>query len=155
MQKWSAAQIKQARSSLLYCLDNQAEQLMLERIDRAKEEGYSLGGIFEIHAKGVPTGLGSHVHWDRRLDGILAGALMSIPAIKGVEIGLGFDVAARKGSESSDKFCWIKKEKYPGLPIMAGAGRQHDHQWTLVLQTTMKPIPINETLSASICQPIH
>lgn len=142
VQKWSAAQIKQARSSLLYCLDNQAEQLMLERIDRAKEEGYSLGGIFEIHAKGVPTGLGSHVHWDRRLDGILAGALMSIPAIKGVEIGLGFDVAARKGSEAHDEILLDKEGKiYRATNHAGGLEGGMTNGETLVLRAAMKPIP--------------
>ena len=69
------------------CLDEDAEGRMIDAIDAAKREGDTLGGVFEVVARGVPAGLGSHVSWDRKLDGRLAGALMSIQAIKGVEIG--------------------------------------------------------------------
>ncbi len=142
VQKGSAAQIEKARSSLLYCLDNQAESLIVERIDRAKEQGYSLGGVFEVRVEGVPTGLGSHVHWDRRLDGILAGALMSIPAIKGVEIGLGFDVAARKGSEAHDEILLDKEGNiYRATNRAGGLEGGMTNGETLVLRAAMKPIP--------------
>ena len=76
---------------------------MTERIERAKEDRDTLGGVVEVLAYGVPTGLGSHVHWDRKLDARLAEALMSIHAIKGVEIGDGFNVAKRPGSEAHDE----------------------------------------------------
>ena len=76
---------------------------MVAAIDAAGAEGDSLGGVVEVLAYGVPVGVGSHVHWDRKLDGRLAGALMSVPAIKGVEIGDGFDVAARPGSSAHDE----------------------------------------------------
>jgi chorismate synthase len=72
--------------------------------------GDSLGGVAEVLAYDVPVGLGSHVHWDRRLDGLLAQALLSIPAVKGVEIGEGFDVAARRGSEAHDAILWDADE---------------------------------------------
>lgn len=84
------------------CLDPAAEERMIAAIDRAKREGDTLGGIFEVVVQGVPVGLGAHVSWDRKLDGRLAGALMSIPAIKGVEIGLGFEAAGRPGSQVHD-----------------------------------------------------
>jgi chorismate synthase len=85
------------------CLDPQASQQMVEAIDQAMESKDTLGGVFEVVAHGVPVGIGSHVHYDRRLDGLLAGAVMSIPAIKGVEIGDGFEGAATPGSRAHDE----------------------------------------------------
>lgn len=90
-------------ASPLRTLDPEAERAMIERIDAAKAEGNTLGGIAEVICDGVPVGLGSHVSWDRKLDGRLAAALMSIPAVKGVEIGLGVECARRKGSEVHDE----------------------------------------------------
>jgi chorismate synthase len=84
------------------CLDGDAEGRMIDAIDAAKRDGDTLGGVVEVVTRGVPAGLGSHVSWDRKLDGRLAGALMSIQAIKGVEIGLGFEGAARPGSRVHD-----------------------------------------------------
>ena len=75
-------------------------------IKAAAKDGDSLGGVVEVLAYGVPVGLGSHVHWDRKLDALLAQALMSIQAVKGVEIGDGFEVAARRGSEAHDAIAW-------------------------------------------------
>lgn len=80
-----------------------AEQAMIDTIDKAKAAGDSLGGVVEVAVLGLPVGLGSHVHWDRRLDGRLAGALMSIQAFKGVEVGLGFEAARRPGSQVHDE----------------------------------------------------
>ncbi len=88
------------------CLDQQATEAMIREIDAAKKDGDTLGGIVEVIARGVVVGLGSHVSWDRKLDGRLAAALMSIPAAKGVEIGLGFEVARRRGSEAHDEIGW-------------------------------------------------
>jgi chorismate synthase len=84
------------------CLDAEAEGRMIDAIDAAKAAGDTLGGIVEVVARGVPAGLGSHVSWDRKLDGRLAGALMSIQAIKGVEIGMGFGAAMVPGSKVHD-----------------------------------------------------
>lgn len=84
-------------------LDPDADRRIIEEIDSAKLEGDTLGGIFEVVARGLPPGLGSHVSWDRRLDGRLAQALMSIQAMKGVEIGLGFEAARRRGSQVHDE----------------------------------------------------
>jgi chorismate synthase len=85
------------------CLDPAASAAMQAEIDAAKRDGDTLGGIVEVVVYGLPPGLGSHVHWDRRLDGRLAGALMSIQAIKGVEIGDGLATAGRRGSEAHDE----------------------------------------------------
>ena len=85
------------------CLDPDASSAMQAEIDRARKDGDTLGGVVEVVVYGVPPGLGSHVHWDRRLDGRLAGAMMSIHAIKGVEIGDGFATARRRGSVAHDE----------------------------------------------------
>jgi chorismate synthase len=88
------------------CFDAAAEEAMVDEVKAASKDGDSLGGIVEILAYGVPVGLGSHVHWDRKLDSLLAAALMSIQAVKGVEIGDGFEVAGRRGSEAHDPIAW-------------------------------------------------
>ncbi|HUG32282.1 MAG TPA: chorismate synthase [Acidimicrobiia bacterium] len=85
------------------CLDPQASAEMVRAIDAARAAKDTLGGVFEVVAHSVPVGIGSHVHYDRRLDGLLAGAVMSIPAIKGVEIGDGFESAATPGSRAHDE----------------------------------------------------
>jgi chorismate synthase len=85
------------------CLDQAASAAMVAEIDAARKDGDTLGGVIEVVVHGVPPGLGSHVHWDRRLDGRLAGAMMSIQAIKGVEIGDGFTTAVRRGSQAHDE----------------------------------------------------
>ncbi len=92
-----------AAASELYTFDSQAENEMKALIDRAKEAGDSVGGIIEVIATGVPVGLGSHVQWDRKLDARLSMALMSIQAIKGVEIGSGFTAARNFGSQVHDE----------------------------------------------------
>lgn len=104
-----------ADASPVRTLDPEAEARMIEAIDQAREEGDTLGGVFEVVVRGLPVGLGSHVSWDRRLDGRLAQALMSIQAMKGVEIGLGFEAARRRGSEVHDEI------EYEALGA-AGAG---------------------------------
>ncbi len=92
-----------ADASPLRTLDGSAEKEMIARIDAAKGDGNTLGGIAEVICDGVPVGLGSHVSWDRKLDGRLAAAIMSIPAVKGVEIGLGVESARRQGSDVHDE----------------------------------------------------
>ncbi|MBD3425758.1 MAG: chorismate synthase [Candidatus Omnitrophica bacterium] len=89
-------------ASKVRCADAKAEKLMCEAIDRAREEKDTLGGSFEVLAVGVPPGLGSYVQWDRKLDGTLARAVVSIPAVKAVSIGKGLECASRKGSLSHD-----------------------------------------------------
>jgi chorismate synthase len=90
-------------ASQVRCLDSDAEARMVEEIEAAGEAGDSLGGVFEVIAYGLPAGLGSYVHWDRRLDARIAYALMSIPAIKGVEVGDGFQTAKLRGSQAHDE----------------------------------------------------
>ena len=85
------------------CLDPDASKAMVAAIDQAHKDGDTLGGVVEVVVHGLPPGLGSHVHWDRRLDSRLAGALMGIQAIKGVEIGDGFELAASPGSLAHDE----------------------------------------------------
>ena len=88
------------------CFDAGSEAAMIAEIEGAAKAGDSLGGVVEVLGYGVPAGLGSHVHWDRKIDGLLAQALMSIQAMKGVEIGDGFEVAGRRGSEAHDEILW-------------------------------------------------
>jgi chorismate synthase len=101
--EWSGDLNEASDASELRCLDPAAEGRMKNEIDAASEAGDTLGGEFEVIATGLPVGLGSHVAWDRRLDGRVAGALMSIQAMKGVEIGLGFEAARRRGSAVHDE----------------------------------------------------
>jgi len=92
---------------------------MMAAIDEAKANGDTLGGTFEVVANGVPVGLGSHVSWDRRLDGRIAGAIMSINAVKGVEIGAGFALAGLRGSQAHDVI-------EPGAPVIARSPEQSE-----------------------------
>jgi chorismate synthase len=85
------------------CLDSAASEKMVAAIDQAHKDGDTLGGVVEVVVHGLPPGLGSHVHWDRRIDARLAGALMGIQAIKGVEVGDGFELAATPGSQAHDE----------------------------------------------------
>lgn len=128
--------------SPLYCLDRVAEEAMVQEIDRARENGDSLGGIFEVRVYGLPPGLGSYGHWDRRLDGRLARALMSIPAIKGVEIGHGFTGAGLPGSAAHDEIFFA-----PGFGFYRRTNRAGGLEGgvtngePLILRAAMKPIP--------------
>ena len=88
------------------CFDAAASQAMIEEVKAAAKDGDSLGGVVEVLGYGVPVGLGSHVHWDRKIDAALAQAVMSIQAVKGVEIGDGFEVAGRRGSNAHDAIVW-------------------------------------------------
>jgi chorismate synthase len=124
-------------ASPVRCLDPDAERDMIARIDAAKAAGETLGGVVEVVGRGVPVGLGSHVSWDTKLDGRLAQALMSIPAVKGVELGLGFEAARRRGSEVHD-------EILPGLGRATNrAGGTEGGMTTgepLLARVAMKPI---------------
>jgi len=103
--------VSRAEKSELRCADEEAERKMKSRIDEAKQQGDTLGGVAEIVATGIPPGLGSHVHWDRKLDGEIAQSLMSIQAVKGVEIGLGFESAKRFGSQVHDEIFYEQPSK--------------------------------------------
>lgn len=134
-----------ADASPLRCLDPAAEQAMVARIDAAKVEGNTLGGICEVVVRGLPVGLGAHVSWDRKLDGRLAAAICSIPAVKGVEMGIGFAAARLTGADVHDAI-----EPAPGSPrtghvrrLTNRAGGLEGGMTTgepLVLRVAMKPI---------------
>ncbi|NPA13467.1 MAG: chorismate synthase [Aquificae bacterium] len=113
-----------------------------EIIDKAKEEGESLGGVFEVFATGVPIGLGSYVQWDRRLDGKIAQAFMGIQAIKGVEIGEGFSVADKLGSQAHDEIFWEEGKGYYHKTNRAGGieGGMTTGE-PIIVRAAMKPIP--------------
>jgi chorismate synthase len=107
--------------SAVRCFDPDAEAAMITEIKAAMKDGDSLGGAVEVLAYGVPVGLGSHVHWDRKIDGLLAQALMSIQAVKAVEIGEGVDVAGRRGSAAHDPISWDPaQETYRRQSDLAG-----------------------------------
>jgi chorismate synthase len=134
-----------ADASPLRTLDRDAELVMIERIDAAKRAGNTLGGVCEVICDGVPVGLGSHISWERKLDGRLAAALMSIPAVKGVEVGLGFEAARRQGSDVHDEI-----DLAPGRPHTGHVRRRTNRAGGLeggittgepiVLRAAMKPI---------------
>jgi chorismate synthase len=133
---------RKTENSDLRCADHEAEKRMKRKIDEAAAAGDSLGGIFEIIISGVPIGLGSHVHWDRKLDGRIAGALMSIQAVKGVEIGSGFGAANRPGSLVHDEIFWTPKSGFFRKTNHAGGiegGMSNGED--IVLRAAMKPIP--------------
>lgn len=130
-----------ARSSV-GCADPGAEEAMKAEIDRARESGDSLGGVFEVRVYGLPPGLGSYTSWDRKLEGRLAGALMSIQAIKGVEVGLGFESARLPGSRVHDEIFHSKDRGFYRKTNRAGGieGGMTNGE-PVVLRAAMKPIP--------------
>ena len=115
---------------------------MLSAIDEAREAGDSVGGVFEVIASGVPIGLGSHVHWDRRLDGRIAQAMMSINAVKGVEIGAGFTVANLPGSQVHDRIEPDAERQWRHVTNRAGGieGGMSNGE-PIVVRAAVKPIP--------------
>lgn len=132
---------KISEESPVRCLDVEAEKKMIQEIDQAKEAGDSLGGVVEVLVEGVPVGLGSHVHWDRKLDGQIAQAIVSIQAFKGVEFGIGFAAGERLGSEVHDEIMWKKERGYYRATNRAGGfegGMTTGER--LVIRGVMKPI---------------
>ncbi len=135
--------------SQLYCPDPKAEEDMKKEIDHAKAAGDSLGGVFQVCVFGLPPGLGSYVQWDRRLDGNLARSLMSIPSIKGVEIGLGFAASRLSGSLAHDEIYYEKGRGFYRLTNRAGGlegGITNGEP--LVVRAAVKPIP-------TLYKPLH
>ncbi len=124
------------------CFDEAAGNAMIDEIKAAAKEGDSLGGVVEVLGFNVPIGLGSHVHWDRKLDGMLAQALMSIQAVKGVEIGDGFEVAGRLGSAAHDPIRWDSdQQRYTRLSTLAGGLEGGISNGELVVaRAAMKPL---------------
>jgi chorismate synthase len=131
---------QRAATSEMFCCDPVAEAEMKRAIDIARGEGDTLGGVVEVQVVGVPPGLGSHVQWDRKLDARLAKALMSIQAIKGVEVGIGFEAARRPGSKVHDEISY--KGGYCRNSNNAGGieGGMSNGE-PIVVRAAMKPIP--------------
>jgi chorismate synthase len=141
---------RRAEASPVRCADPEATERMKARIDAAKQAGESLGGIFEVAAVGVPPGLGSYTQWDRKLDGLLAQAILSINAIKGVEFGEGFAVARLPGTAAQDPIRWG-----PGRPMRTsnragGLEGGTTNGEPLVLRAAMKPIATTVTRQDSV-----
>jgi chorismate synthase len=135
------ALFKRAEKSLVRCPDGETSKKMVKLIDKVIKEGNSIGGIFEVFAIGVPIGLGSYIQWDRKLDGRLAQALMSIHAIKGVEIGLGFGMSSRFGSEVMDEIFYESSKFYRKTNNAGGIEAGMTNGMPIVMRAAMKPIP--------------
>jgi len=131
----------QADKSPLRVLNKESEELMIKEIERAKDEGDTLGGVFEVIGKNIPVGLGSYASWDRRIDGIIAGCIMSIPGIKGIEFGLGFDVANRLGSQVHDEIYYDGKRYFRKTNNAGGIEAGVSNGENIVFRAVMKPIP--------------
>ncbi|HDR6285233.1 TPA: chorismate synthase [Bacillus cereus] len=129
-------------ASPVRCLDEEAGNQMMKAIDDAKANGDSIGGIVEVIVEGMPIGVGSYVHYDRKLDAKLAAAIMSINAFKGVEIGIGFEAAHRPGSEVHDEILWDEEHGYTRRTNNAGGleGGMTTGM-PIVVHGVMKPIP--------------
>jgi chorismate synthase len=124
------------------CLDGAASEAMVAEIDTARKANESLGGIFEVRAFGLVPGIGSHISWEERLDGRLAGAILSIQAMKGVGIGDGFDLAGRVGSQAHDEIFWSEEQGYFRETNRAGGiegGMTNGDP--VVVRAAMKPLP--------------
>lgn len=154
---------QRAAASELFCCDAEAELEMKRLIDHAKASGDTLGGVVEVQVTGLPPGLGSHVQWDRKLDARLAMALMSIQAIKGVEVGLGFEAARRPGSRVHDEIGYDPAALQRGaasgyVRATNNAGGLEGGMTTgepLILRAAMKPIPTLYTPLGSVDMLTH
>lgn len=132
---------EKAEKSPVRCPSEEATKKIISLIDKTIKEGNSLGGIFEVFVTGVPAGLGSHVQWDRRLNGRLAQSLMSIQAIKGVEVGLGFEMAEHFGSEVMDEIFYSPAKFYRKTNYAGGIEGGITNGMPIILRASMKPIP--------------
>ncbi|UNP77728.1 chorismate synthase [Bacillus nitratireducens] len=129
-------------ASPVRCLDEEAGKKMMQAIDDAKANGDSIGGIVEVVVEGMPIGVGSYVHYDRKLDAKLAAAIMSINAFKGVEIGIGFEAAHRPGSEVHDEILWDEVQGYRRKTNNAGGVEGGmTTGMPVIVRGVMKPIP--------------
>ena len=139
----SPEQIKEiAEKDPVYCLDSEASEKMVEAIDAAKKAGDTIGGVVEVVITGMPAGVGSYVHYDRKLDGKLAMAMMSINAFKGVEVGLGFEMANLFGSQVHDQISWNEEDGYVRESNrLGGIEGGMSTGMPIVIKGVMKPIP--------------
>ena len=150
------ADLDDVDASPVRCFDPAAAEAMIAEVKTAAKEGDSLGGVVEVLGYGLPVGLGSHVHWDRKLDALLAQAVMSIQAVKGVEIGDGFEVAGRRGSAAHDAIRWdADAGDYRRLTTFAGGVEGGISTGELlVVRAAMKPlatlnVPVLETVDTA------
>ncbi|PZX07704.1 chorismate synthase [Psychrobacillus insolitus] len=126
----------------VYCLDSEASAKMVEAIDQAKKAGDTIGGVVEVIVEGMPAGVGSYVHYDRKLDAKLAMAMMSINAFKGVEVGIGFEMANLFGSQVHDQISWNEEEGYTrDTNRLGGLEGGMSTGMPIVVRGVMKPIP--------------
>lgn len=131
-----------SQNSPVMVLDPSAEKEMMEKIDQAKAEGDTLGGVCEVYVEGVPAGIGSYVHYDRKLDGRIAGSVVSINAFKGVEFGIGFQAARKFGSENHDEIAWNEERGYYRTSNrLGGFEGGMTTGMPIVVRGVMKPIP--------------
>lgn len=139
----SMEQLKQkTEESPVRCFDKEVEQQMMDAIDKAKEEGDSIGGIVEVVVEGVPAGLGSYTQYDRKLDAKIAQAMLSINAFKGVEFGIGFQAAYKPGSEVHDEIVWDEELGYTRITNrLGGFEGGMTTGMPIVVHGVMKPIP--------------
>ena len=141
---------ERAEVSEVRCADPEAGEAMMRKIDEARRRGTSLGGVFEVVALSLPVGLGSYVHWDRKLDGRLAQAVMSIQAIKGVEIGLGFEGARRFGFETHDEIFYENGRFVRKTNRAGGLEGGMSNGEPIVIRGAMKPISTQYAPMASV-----
>lgn len=134
--------IEISEASPVRSLDEEAGQEMMDAIDQAKKDGDSIGGVCEVYVEGVPAGIGSYVHYDRKLDGRIAGAVQSINAFKGVEFGIGFEAARKNGSEVHDEILWSEERGYyRRTNRLGGFEGGMTTGMPIVVKGVMKPIP--------------
>ena len=136
---------EQSEKSEVRCWDNEVSEKMKQEIDSAKEKGTTLGGKFEVYYYNLPVGLGSYVHYDRAIDGLIAQAVMSIPAVKAVEIGEGINVAGINGAETHDPFVLNDGKICRTSNNAGGVEGGMTNGKTLVVRGTMKAIPTMKT----------
>jgi chorismate synthase len=139
----SLEQLQQVtEQSPVRCFDAEAEKKMMAAIDEAKEKGDSIGGVVEVIVEGVPAGVGSYVHYDRKLDAKIAAAVVSINAFKGVEFGIGFEAARRFGSDVHDEIVWSPETGYTRKTNrLGGFEGGMTTGMPIVVRGVMKPIP--------------
>jgi len=136
---------KLAKESEVRCADKDVSEQMKQEIDNAKEQGDTLGGKFEVIFENLPVGLGSFVHWDRKLDGKIAQAVMSIPAVKSVEIGAGVNSAELRGSKMHDEIFYENGKIYRKTNNAGGIEGGMSNGEPIIVKAVMKPIPTMRT----------
>ncbi len=156
----TAADLAAIDASQVRCLDPEAEERMVEEIRKAAKEGDSLGGAVEVVAHGVPVGLGSHVHWDRKLDGLIGQAMMSIQAVKACSVGSGIEIAELRGSAAHDAIYYdsASREYYRRTWRSGGIEGGISTGGPVVVEAWMKPLatlnrPVLETVDVTTKEP--